>query len=160
LRSSIRAAFWKGVRLDNLLVATQGRAILLLRSKPIAEERSILERLTESGIVDARGEGKNRSYRFSAHTYKRLGQKAAYVRQRGFEPVQVVQMVGQYLEAYGKITRKEAAELCKTTSTQARDLLSRLVKKGILKMYGSKKGAYFADASKNMDEIQIGFGCI
>jgi len=27
-----------------------------------------------------------------------------------------------------------------------------LIKKGILEMYGSKKGAYYADASKNMDE--------
>ncbi|MFA6373912.1 MAG: hypothetical protein WCW68_14940 [Methanothrix sp.] len=81
-----------------------------------------------------------------------LGQEAAYVRQRGFEPVQAEQMVGQYVKAYGKITRKQAAELCKISSTQARDLLSRLVKKGILEMHGSKKGAYYKDASKNMDE--------
>ena len=78
--------------------------------------------------------------------------KLAYVRQRGFEPVQAEQMVLQYVKAYGKITRKQAAELCKISSTQARDLLSRLVKKGILEMHGSKKGAYYADASKNMDE--------
>ena len=78
--------------------------------------------------------------------------KLAYVRQRGLQPVQAEQMVGQYVKAYGKITRKQAAELCKIPSTQARDLLSRLVKKGILEMHGSKKGAYYADASKNMDE--------
>jgi len=54
--------------------------------------------------------------------------------------------------ANGKITRKQAAELCKISSTQARDLLSRLVKKGILEMHGSKKGDYYKDASKNMDE--------
>jgi hypothetical protein len=35
---------------------------------------------------------------------------------------------------------------------QDRDLLSRLVKKGILEMHGSKKGACYADASKDMDE--------
>ncbi len=54
--------------------------------------------------------------------------------------------------ANGKITRKQAAELCKISSTQACDLLSRLVKKGILEMHGSKKGDYYKDASKNMDE--------
>jgi ATP-dependent DNA helicase RecG len=147
-------------RLDDLLLLNQlwlerhlavSEAAYVIQ-KPIAEARSILERLTESGIADARGEGKNRSYQFSAHTYKRLGQEAAYVRQRGLQPVQAEQMVGQYVKAYGKITRKEAAELCKITSTQARDLLSRLVKRGILEMHGSKKGAYYADASKNMDE--------
>lgn len=147
-------------RLDDLLLLNQlwlerhlavSEAAFVIQ-KPIAEARSILGRLTESGIVDARGEGKNRSYQFSAHTYKRLGQEAAYVRQRGFEPVQAEQMTLQYVKAYGRITRKQAAELCKISSTQARDLLSRLVKKGILEMYGSKKGAYYADASKNMDD--------
>jgi hypothetical protein len=34
------------------------------------------------------------------------------------------------------------------------DLLIWLVKKGILEMHGSKKGAYYADASKNMDESE------
>jgi hypothetical protein len=64
-------------------------------------------------------------------------------------------MALQYVTAYGKITRKEAAELCKISSTQARDLLSRLVKKGILEMHGSKKGAYYVDASKNMDKSKM-----
>lgn len=47
---------------------------------------------------------------------------------------------------------KQAAELCKISSTQARDLLGLLVKKGILEIHGSKKRAYYAEASKNMDE--------
>jgi ATP-dependent DNA helicase RecG len=63
-------------RLDDLLLLNQlwrkrhlavSEAAFVIQ-KPIAEARSILERLTESGIVDARGEGKNRSYQFSAHT--------------------------------------------------------------------------------------------
>jgi ATP-dependent DNA helicase RecG len=61
-------------------------------------------------------------------------------------------MVHQYVKAYGKIIRKEAAQLCKISSTQASDLLSRVAKRGILEMHGSKKGAYYADVSKNMDE--------
>jgi ATP-dependent DNA helicase RecG len=95
--------------------------------------------------------GKNRSYQFSAHTYKRLGQEAAYVRQRGLQPFQAEQMALQYVKAYGKITRKQAEELCKISSTQARDLLCRLVKKGVLEMHDSKNGAYYAEASKNID---------
>jgi ATP-dependent DNA helicase RecG len=71
-------------RLDDLLLLNQlwrerhlavSEAASVIQ-KPIAEARRILERLTESGIVDARGEGKNRSYQFSAHTYKRRGQEA------------------------------------------------------------------------------------
>jgi len=108
-------------RLDDLLLINQlwlerhlavSEAALVIQ-KPIAEARSILERLTESGIVDARGESKNRSYQLSAHTCKRLGQEAAYEGQRGLQPVQAEQMALQYVKAYGKITRKQAAELCK-----------------------------------------------
>lgn len=71
-------------RLDDLLLLNQlwlerhlavSEAAFVIQ-KPIAEARRILERLTESGIVDARGEGKDRSYQFSAHTYKRLGEEA------------------------------------------------------------------------------------
>jgi ATP-dependent DNA helicase RecG len=74
------------------------------------------------------------------------------VRQRGLQPVQAEQMVGQYVKAYGKITRKQTAELCKISSTQARDLLNRLVKKCVLEMHGIKKGAYYGGASKNMED--------
>jgi len=59
--------------LERNLAVSEAASVI---QKPIAEARRILERLTGSGIVDARGEGKNRSYQFSAHTYKRLGQEA------------------------------------------------------------------------------------
>jgi len=48
-------------------------------------------------------------------------------------------MALQYVKAYGKITRKQAAELCKISSTQARDLLGRLVKKAFWKCMAVRK---------------------
>jgi ATP-dependent DNA helicase RecG len=59
-----------------------------------------------------------------------LGQPAAYVRQRGFEPLQQEQMVLQYVEKHGRITRSEAAELCRLASSQAYRLLKRLEEAG------------------------------
>ena len=59
-----------------------------LIQKPEPEARAVLQRLVEAGLVEPRGERKGRSYHLSAATYRRLGEKAAYVRQRGFEPVQ------------------------------------------------------------------------
>ncbi len=82
----------------------------------------------------------------------RLGDKAAYVHQRGFEPLQQEQMVLQYVEKHGRITRREAAELCRIASHQARDLLSRLVSRGELFRQGQRKGAFYVRASINMDE--------
>ncbi|MDW8138600.1 MAG: hypothetical protein RMK61_09195 [Bacteroidota bacterium] len=63
-------------------------------------------------------------------TYRRLGQQAADVRQRGFEPIQQEQMMLQHVEPHGRITRREAAELCRLSPPQAYRLLQRLVHQG------------------------------
>jgi len=44
---------------------------------------------------------------------RRLGERSAYDRQRGFEPIQQEQMVLQFVETHGRITPAEAAELCR-----------------------------------------------
>lgn len=84
--------------------------------KPEPEARAVLERLVETGLAERRGERKGRVYHLSARTYKRLGEKAAYVRQRGFEPHQHEQMVIQYIKANGSISRGETADLCRVQS--------------------------------------------
>ncbi|MCL6505038.1 MAG: hypothetical protein K6T86_20370 [Pirellulales bacterium] len=63
--------------------------------KPESDARAVLNRLVEAGLVEPRGERKGRTWHLSAATYRRLGQPAAYVRQRGFEPIQQQQMVLQ-----------------------------------------------------------------
>jgi predicted HTH transcriptional regulator len=79
-----------------------------------------------------------------AATYRRLGQPAAYVRQRGFEPLQQEQMVLQYVEKHGRITRREAAELCRLAPSQAYRLLKQLEEAGkIRRIGGSTKGVRY-----------------
>ncbi|MGQ9804231.1 MAG: hypothetical protein ACUVSH_10425 [Anaerolineae bacterium] len=119
-----------------------------LIQKTEGEARAVLERLVEAGLVEARGERKGRAYHLSAATYRRLGEEAAYVRQRGFEPLQQEQMVLQYVERYGKITRREAADLCQIGPHQATRLLNRLVQKGVLVRHGQRKGARYERISK------------
>ncbi|GIV24563.1 MAG: ATPase AAA [Bacteroidia bacterium] len=114
-----------------------------LSQKPEAEVRATLSRLVEMGLVESRGERKGRTWHLSAVTYRRLGQPAAYVHQRGFEPLQQKQMVLQYVEKHGRITRREAAELCRLGPHQATRLLDRLVKDGHLVRLGTKKGTYY-----------------
>ena len=114
-----------------------------LIQKPEAEARGRLQRLVEAGLVEARGERKGRTWHLSAATYRRLGEKAAYVHQRGFEPMQQEQMVLQYVEKHGRITRAEAAGLCKLSPDQAYRLLQRLTKSGRLTRHGTKKGAWY-----------------
>ncbi|MGH9163770.1 MAG: ATP-binding protein [Vicinamibacteraceae bacterium] len=114
-----------------------------LTQRPEAEARGRLQRLVEMGLVEARGERKGRVWHLSAATYRRLGEKAAYVRQRGFEPLQQEQMVLQYVAKHGRITRGEVAELCQLGPDQAFRLLKRLSDKGLLVRGGEKRGTYY-----------------
>lgn len=139
------------VGLDELLILnalwrerslTTPQAAMLLQ-KPEPDARAVLERLVESGLVEARGERKGRTYHLSAATYKRLGLPSAYVRRRGFEPLQQEQMILQYVRAHGRITRREAAELCQISPFQASRLLQKLVKQEKLAAHGTGKGTWY-----------------
>lgn len=122
---------WLGRR----LITAEAAALI---QRPEGEARSRLQRLVESGLAESRGERKGRTWHLSAAAYRRLGDKAAYVRQRGFEPLQQEQMVLQYVEKHGSVSRAEVAELCQISPPQAYRLLQRVEKKGLLSRSGSR----------------------
>lgn len=103
------------------------------------ETRIILEKLVESGLVEAHGTGRGRTYTLSAKLY----QKAEYVRQTGFEPIQQEQMIMSYIKEHKTIKRAEAADLCRIGPHQATHLLKKLVKEGKITLKGSRKGAIY-----------------
>lgn len=109
-----------------------------LIQKPEAETRAVLHCLVEAGLVEERGQKKSRTWHLSAAAYRALGDKAGYVRQRGFEPLQQEQMVLQYAEKHVRITRREAAELCRISGPQAYRLLDRLTEQGLLIREGGR----------------------
>jgi ATP-dependent DNA helicase RecG len=55
--------------------------------------------------------------------------QAEYERARGFEPLQMEQMVLNYVRKHRKITRSEVADLCRLNSEQAKRLLQKLARK-------------------------------
>ena len=114
-----------------------------LLQRPESEARASLQRLVEAGLVEGRGERKGRAYHLSAATYRRLGDKVGYIRQRGFEPLQQVQMILQYVEKHGRITRREAADLCRLAPSQARNLLMRMKNENRLVLQGARRGAFY-----------------
>jgi len=138
------------------VIPIQGKDVIAIEiptsrliQKPEAEARGRLQRLVEAGLVEPRGERKGRLWHLSANAYRRLGQKAAYVRQRGFEPLQQEQMVLQYVEKHGRITRSAAAELCRLGPHQATRLLGRLVQDGRLVRRGTRKGTHYVTSGGN-----------
>ncbi len=87
-------------------------------------------------------------YHLAVDVYRIFGEKAVYVRTRGFEPIQQEQMVIQYVEVHGRITRREVIDLCKITSRQATHSLKKLVDKKILVLKGERKGAHYEQKHK------------
>lgn len=119
---------------------TAGRLI----QKGTREGHVVLERLVEKGLVEGKGERRGRVYHFTAYLYGKLGDAAGYIRTHGFESIQQEQMILQYIDAHGKITRSEASELCRISPYQASRLLRKLCARGLLEMAGVKpKGAYY-----------------
>lgn len=109
--------------------------------------RSVLETLVEAGLVEAHGAGRGRTYTLSAKVYRSAGQKAAYVRQAGFDAIQQEQMVLAYIEKHGSIKRADATELCRIGPFQASRLLKRLVKTGKIASRGKGKGTVYERCS-------------
>lgn len=122
-------------------ITTSRAALLLQRGE--ADARTQLARMVETGLLEARGERSGRSYHLSAAAYRALEARAAYVRGRGFEPLQQEQMVLQYVTAHGSISRGEAAELCQLEPRQASRLLGTLVERGDLDRTGERRGTRY-----------------
>lgn len=117
------------------------QAITKLIQHGETQARTVLESLVESGLVEARGSGKGRSYILSAGVYRELGQAVSYVHAKGFESEQMEQMILQYVKAHGKVTRQEAMELCRINENQAAYILKKLVKSGDLQLVGMGRTA-------------------
>ena len=107
------------------------------------QTRAALEKLAETGMVEAHGVGRGRTYTLSAKVYRKAGQKADYVRQAGFEPIQQEQMVLQYIDKHGSIKRADVADLCQLSLPQAYRLLKRLENSSFIIQNGKAKGAYY-----------------
>ncbi len=111
--------------------------------KSESHTRIIVEKLLEAGLVEAYGSGRGRSYTLSAAVYRRSGQKAAYVRQAGFDTIQQEQMVLKYIDKHGSIKRAEVAELCHLTLPQAYHLLKNLQNAGAITQQGKTRHTFY-----------------
>lgn len=128
-------------------------AFLLQKGEPSA--RAVLERLVESGVLEGRGPARERSYGFTAATYRAIGPAAAYTRSRGFEPLQHQQMVLAHIQAHGRITRGETAELCQLTSLEAKLLLRKLLRRKLIVSVGAGRNAYYVHGPEVLDRSKF-----
>lgn len=111
--------------------------------QPQQRTRTRLTNLLEDGLIEMRGDGRARRYTLSAASYRALSSATNYVRVRPFDEPQQTQMILNYIDANGSISRSEAAELCGTSPEAVRRLLFRLRDDGVLRIAGERRGARY-----------------
>lgn len=107
------------------------------------ETRVTLGKLVESGLIEAHGTGRGRTYTLSAKLYRKIGQKAGYVRQAGFDLIQQEQMILSYIKEHKTIQRTEAADLCRISPFQAKRLLKKMVIEDKIIPKGKGRGTFY-----------------
>ena len=146
----------KLLSLDDLLILNQlwrERSLAAdqtarLIQKRDSDARAALQHLVERGLVEPRGVKRGKSYHLSAKVYGRLEKKTERGPRRGAGPSQQEQMVLQFLQEHKQIRRQETAALCQITSSQARALLTRLLRQGKIEAQGRTKGVFYTLPSK------------
>lgn len=135
----------RALTLDELLVLNRlfferrvdAEAAGQLIQKGQSEGRAVLEHLHERGLVEAKGEKKGRVYHLSAALYRRLGQPEGYVRTHDIDRLRHEGLVIEFLQAHGKITRRELLRLLGVTPGQARRILERMREAGKIEPKGT-----------------------
>ena len=108
-----------------------------------ATVRNTCTQLVELGILESRGAGRSRRLHLTPRFYDLAQDRTAYVRVKGADPIQQERMIGDYVDAYGSITRSQAAGLCQVSPTQARAVLKRMVDREDLQLVGERRGAKY-----------------
>jgi len=140
-----------GMPIDSLLVLSHLRHARRLDTSEAARliqrdgtaARAVMERLVESGLLQAHGVRKGRTYTLSAALYRQLGLPHDYVRQAGFDPLQQEEMVKRYVREHGSIRRSDVISLCGIGPQQATRLLKRLTDQDVLEPSGQGKGTVY-----------------
>lgn len=108
---------------------------------PESKARATAERMTESGLLEAVGNGKGRAYILSPKVYR---DKVSYVRQADIEAIRYPELIIKLTEAKETITRKDVVDLLHVTPPQAYRILQKMVKNGMLVQSGSTRNTCYS----------------
>lgn len=126
---------------------TQRRASIHELSEMIhvseARTKANVEKLLESGLVEAAGSGKSRAYILSAKIYRQQDNSIGYVRQTGIDKVKYEELVLKLAKQQGYVTRDNVKELLNINNGQAYRILKKLVDKKRLVLIGKGRSARY-----------------
>lgn len=99
--------------------------------------KNAIEKLVESGMIEASGHGKNRAYILSSKFYDQNHDVIGYVRQTDIDEVRYEELVLKLAQRSDDgISRKDVCDLLKISKDQAYRLLKKLVANGQLSVHG------------------------
>ena len=102
-----------------------------------------VEKLLESGLIEAVGNGKARAYMLSAKVYREQENSVAYVRQTGIERLKYEELIVKLAKQQGYVTRDNVKELLGMNDGQAYRALKKLADKGRLVLVGKGRNARY-----------------
>lgn len=102
-----------------------------------------VEKLLESGLIEAVGNGRGRVYILSAKVYREQENSVAYVRQTGIERLKYDELIMKLAVQQGYITRDNVKELLGINDGQAYRALKKLADKGRLVLRGKGRNAKY-----------------
>ena len=103
--------------------------------------RSAVENMIEMGLVEASGNGKNRSYILGKKIYREINESIQYVRQTDIDSIRYPELVLKLARTQdGIITKQDICDLLKITPSQAYSLIKKLQKEN--KIYLLNGGKY------------------
>ena len=103
--------------------------------------RSAVENMIEMGLVEASGNGKNRSYILGKKIYREINESIQYVRQTDIDSIRYPELVLKLARTQnGIITKQDICDLLKITPSQAYSLIKKLQREN--KIYLLNGGKY------------------
>lgn len=106
--------------------------------------RSVIEGMIESGLIEATGKGKNRTYILGKKIYRGNKETIQYVRQTDIDNIRYPELVMKLANTQnGIVTKQDVVELLKVTPSQAYTIIKKLQKEGKMKLLcGGKYSKY------------------
>lgn len=108
-----------------------------------ARIKANVEKLLESGLVEASGNGKARTYILSAKVYKEQENSLGYVRQTGIDTLKYEELILKLAKQQGFVTRDNVCELLNISKSQSYRILKNLADKKKLLLVGKGRAAQY-----------------
>lgn len=113
-----------------------------------ARIRANIEKLLEAGLVEAKGEGRSRTYILSSKVYREQGDPIGYVRQSGIDKLRYDELVMTLAKNQGYITRDDVVQLLRISESQAYRILKRLSSENRILLEGTGRSAKYRVADE------------